>query len=109
MSIHRLLSRHRRITVLVGVIVVIGVSALSVHAALCDDDHQLGGNVTVDLCLFALAVMGPVALGCRAVGRAKRPTLASLATPVLSSNGWLAAVPLASVRAGPVSPAVLRL
>jgi hypothetical protein len=108
---HRLVSHHRRVAVLVGVILVFGVSVLNVHAALCDDDHQVGGNVTVDLCLFAFAIVGgSVALGWRAACRTKRPAFALLAMPVLpDSGGWVAATRMASVRAGPASPAVLRL
>jgi hypothetical protein len=110
-SIQRLLSRHRRIAVLLGVIVVFSVSALNVHAALCDDDHQLGGQVTVDLCLFAMAVMvGPVALGCQAAFRARRPTLNLLTTPGHPNNGgWVTTLLVPYVRAGPVRPTVLRL
>src|SRR5271165_5975210 len=106
---HRLVSRHRRVAVLIGVMLVIGLSALNVHAALCDDDHQVGGNVTVDLCLFAFAVVGgSVALGCRAACRTNRTAFALLAMPVLAdSGGWVAAMRMASVRAGPASPAVL--
>ena len=108
---HRLVARHRRVAVLLGVMLVFGLSAMNLHAVLCHDDHEVGGNVTVDLCLFAFAVVGgSVALGWRAACRTRRPAMALLAMPVLAdSGGWVAAIRMPSVRAGPASPAVLRL
>jgi hypothetical protein len=105
-DINRVVSRHRRITALVGVIVVLGVVALNAHAAL-PEHHDEHGKVTV--CIAALSIAVLAALGChtkRSVGLRMRLTC----TPLLRvMSGFAVDAPCALARAGPSGLAVLRL
>jgi hypothetical protein len=105
-EVNRVVSRHRRITALVGVIVVFGVVALNAHAALPEHHHDHG---KVTMCIAALSIAVLAALGCcakRSLGLGIRLSWAPLLRVVMSVTvdvAWVLA------RAGPSAPAVLRL
>lgn len=104
-SINRAFRRHRRLTLLAGVLIVLGVTALSTHAAL--PEHHDAGE-TVCLCALSIATLGAVA------GVFRRPFLTPL--PVFrlgprprTMNRVAAAAPLSGeARAGPTVLQVLR-
>jgi hypothetical protein len=105
-DVNRVLTRYRRITALVGVIVVFGVVALNAHAALPEHHHDHG---KATMCVAALSIAVLAALGCcakRLLGLRMRPSW----TPVLRAASSLTVnVPWVHARAGPPAPAVLRL
>jgi hypothetical protein len=104
-TIHRLLRRHRRFSALIGVLIVLGVGALNVHAAL-PDHHDAHGVATVCVAALSIAVMA-------AAWSAKRlcnPSIVRRFSVLLRSPGRLIAErPRPAARAGPPRPAVLRL
>jgi hypothetical protein len=59
-DINRGLTRHRRVTALAGVMLLLGVAALSTHAAL-PEHHEPGEEIC--LCAFALATLCAVGMG----------------------------------------------
>jgi nitrate/nitrite transporter NarK len=59
-DVNRVLTRNRRVTALVGVMLLLGVAALSTHAAL-PEHHETGEEIC--LCAFALATLCAVGLG----------------------------------------------
>jgi hypothetical protein len=59
-DINRVLRRHRRVTALVGVMLLLGVAALSTHAAM-PDHHDPGEEIC--LCALALATLCAAGLG----------------------------------------------
>jgi hypothetical protein len=105
-DVNRVLTRHRRITALVGVIVVFGVVALNAHAALPEHHHDHGKT---SMCVAALSIAVLAALGCcakRAVGLGVRLSW----TPVPRAVSSLTVnVPWVHARAGPPAPVILRL
>ena len=107
-TINDFVSRHRRAAALAGVIVILGVVALDAHAMLHENHVQQNGKVT--MCVAALAIATLAALGwwCkkRSPGAATHMVAALLPQ---HSQSLPASPPRASARAGPGSPAVLRL
>jgi hypothetical protein len=59
-DIHRALTRHRRVTAVVGVMLLLGVAALSTHAAV-PDHHDAGEEIC--LCALAIGTLCAVGLG----------------------------------------------
>jgi hypothetical protein len=104
-SLNRLLTRHRRAAAIVGVLVVCGVAALNVHAAL--PEHH-GGDGDATVCVAALAVAVIAALGWRAAGEAtaRDRIVCAPKAPVPISHAT--APPLPRARAGPLAVVVLR-
>ena len=104
---NRFVSRHRRFTALLGVLVVLGVAALNVHAAL-PEHHGGDGDATMCMATLSIAVLA-------AVGWARRRLVESPSAPIftplfLPCEGLLRADrPLPLARAGPPGAAVLRL
>jgi hypothetical protein len=104
-TIHRLLRRHRRLSALLGIVVVLGVAALNVHAAL-PEHHDEHGVATVCVAALSLAVISAVAWN------AKRSSVVSVRrfTSILRIPRRLVADgPRPAARAGPPGAAVLRL
>jgi hypothetical protein len=105
-TIHRLLRRHRRATALLGILIVLGVAALNVHAAL-PEHHDAHGVATVCVAALSLAVMAAIAW------RTKRSPGLSIvrcfATLLRTPGRLVADGPRPVARAGPPGPAVLRL
>ncbi|HEY4429365.1 MAG TPA: hypothetical protein VGN08_14280 [Solirubrobacteraceae bacterium] len=107
-TIQRLMTRHRRGTALIGVLVVLGVAALNAHAALPehhDADHHDGAT----MCLATMSIAVLAALGWRPK-RANDPMAACLVrTPLFRITGRPSvAPPRHAARAGPPWTAVLR-
>jgi hypothetical protein len=105
-SIDRLVSRHRRLTALAGLMIVLGVAALNVHAAL--PEHH-GGQGDASVCEAALSIAVLAVLGWRA--RRAGPTVTRpFFVPILQVAGRMSTeCPPAAARAGPPGPSVLRL
>jgi hypothetical protein len=105
-SINRVVSRHRRATALVGVMVVLGVAALNAHAAL-PEHHHVHGVMT--LCVASLSIAVLAALGLK-TKRSAGPTIRLGRTAVVQiPDGPEAESVSAMARAGPSGPVVLRL
>lgn len=105
-SVNRVLLRRRRLTAVLGVLVVVGVAALNVHAALPEHHHHHG---EMTLCVAALSV-ATAALAGWAVARtwvavAIRPRSTRLRIrPLMRAfTPWPS-----NARAGPLVPVVLR-
>jgi hypothetical protein len=104
--INRVISRHRRATALIGVLVVLGVGALDAHAALPEHHHQ-DGKVTV--CIAALAIADLAALGWCKQSTPNLTTRPRSARRRQAASRPAIDIPKASARAGPSGLAVLRL
>ncbi len=105
-TIHRLLRRHRRFSALLGIVIVLGVAALNVHAAL-PEHHDQNGVATVCLAALSIAVAAAVAWSTKRLFAASIPRRF---TPLPPAPGRLLADgPRANARDGPPGPAVLRL
>jgi hypothetical protein len=104
--INRVLSRHRRVAALIGVVVVLGVGALDAHAALPEHHHE-HGNATV--CIAALAIAGLAALGWCKQGTPSTTTRPGCALLSQAASNFAIDTPGISARAGPLGLAVLRL
>lgn len=100
-SINRVLRRHRRMTALVGVVVVLGVVGLNVHALL--PDHH---DATETVCVCALSIATLVGLGwgwARSLGafvplrRMLTIRVKTSVTPAETLAGMARAGPLGSV------------
>lgn len=104
---NRFVSRHRRFTALLGVLVVLGVAALNVHAAL-PEHHGGDGDATMCIASLSIAVLASVGWASkRLVDPPSAPIFRSLLLPC---EGLLRAErPLPRARAGPLRAAVLRL
>jgi hypothetical protein len=105
-TIQRLLRRHRRVSALIGILVVLGVAALNVHAAL-PEHHDEHGVATVCVAGLSIAVVAAIAWSTKRLF-----DLSSVRrfTPLLCTPGRLVAdSPRAAARAGPPGLAVLRL
>jgi hypothetical protein len=104
-DIDRALTRHRRATALVGVLLLLGVAALSTHAAL-PEHHDAGEEIC--LCAFAIATLCAVGfgLGRSSVSRA----IPCRRMPVLRAPLQIAAAVRVGgmARAGPPVSVVLR-
>ena len=106
-DVNRIVSRHRRIAALAGVLVVLGVAALNAHAALPEhhDDH---GKATMCIAALSIAVLAAVGFCAkRSFGLRMHRSWTPLLLRALSS----VTVDVARVRAraGPPAPTVLRL
>jgi hypothetical protein len=106
-SIDRFLSRHRRTTAAVGVLIVLGVAALNTHEALPEHHHQHG---EATMCLASLSIAVLATMGLLQAKHVATPTTRLGETAVRRSEIRLAvATPSAAARAGPCAPTVLRL
>jgi hypothetical protein len=106
-AIAGLVRRHRRVTALVGVILVLGVVALNAHAALPEHHHGHGERT---LCLAAMSIAVLAAFGLCARDRRTRLGRRLSNSPVARSwPAWTVSSPLAAARAGPPGPLVLRI
>jgi hypothetical protein len=104
----RLLERHRRLTAVLGVVVVLGVAALNVHAALPEHHHDHGG-ATVCVAALSIAVLAAAA-GLLLRARARLARLPRL-DDARRYDGVVRRAPRATSRAGPLRqtvPLVLR-
>jgi hypothetical protein len=105
-SIERFLSRHRRATALVGVLLVLGTAALNTHEALPEHHHQVG-EATVCIAALSIAVLAALGWGTR---RSTGAVTCRIGMAVVRlERGHVTAIPAAIARAGPPGPAVLRL
>lgn len=105
-AINRFLRGRRRTTSLVGIVIVLGVGALSTHAAL--PEHHFNHDVAT-LCVASVAI---ATMAMIAWPRGRTPALtATLArTCDISPGADLAGHrPDAAARAGPSAPLVLRI
>ena len=106
-SIDRFLSRYRRTTALVGVLLVLGVAALNAHEALPEHHHRHGETT---MCIAALSIAVVAALGCQTKRSVGPTTRLDGGTDIRRIVSRLAVQgPSAVARAGPPAPAVLRL
>jgi hypothetical protein len=104
-SSHRLLSSHRRVTALVGLVLVLGVVALNAHAAL-PDHHGHDGDATVCIAALSIAVLATLAWGAK---RADAPAARPMRVPIVWCEHSVSAdSPAPSARAGPSGRVVLR-
>jgi hypothetical protein len=102
---HRLLSRHRRVTALAGLMLVFGVVALNAHAAL-PEHHGHDGDASVCIAALSIAVMATLAWGAK---RADAPTARPMHVPIVWCAYPVSAdSPAPSARAGPSGRVVLR-
>jgi hypothetical protein len=63
-TFHRLLRRHRRLSALLGILIVLGVAGLNVHAAL-PEHHDKNGVATVCVAALSFAVIAGIAWGAK--------------------------------------------
>jgi UDP-N-acetylmuramyl pentapeptide synthase len=105
-TIRRLIARRRRLTAILGVMVVLGVAALNVHAAM-PEHHDKNGVATVCVAALSIAVIAAFAWttkrSCGVI------SVRRFATVLRAPGRLLADVPRPATRAGPPGPAVLRL
>jgi len=105
-TIQRLLRRHRRVTALLGILIVLGVAALNVHAAL-PEHHDQNGVATVCVAALSLAVIGAIAWSTK---RSFAVNIVRRFSSLLRTPGRLVGdTPRPVARAGPPGAAVLRL
>jgi len=105
-TIDRFLLRHRRATALIGVLVVLGVAALNVHAALPEHHDDHGDRATMCVATLSIAVLA--ALGWRPK-RGNGPVACIKGTPLVQIAGRPSVdPPQPAARAGPLWTAVLR-
>lgn len=107
-TFRRLLKRHRRVSALLGILVVLGVAGLNVHAAL-PDHHDKNGVATVCVAALSFAVIAGIAWGTK---RSSGASILRRFGPLLRTPGRLVADgPRAVARDGPPGPGpvVLRL
>jgi hypothetical protein len=105
-TIDRFLSHHRHATAVIGVLVVLGVAALNVHAALPEHHEDHGDGAT--MCIGTLSIAVLAALGFRAK-RVNGPVACLVRTPLVPIRGRLwGEPPEPAARAGPPWTAVLR-
>lgn len=99
------IARHRTFAALLGIVLVLGVAALNVHAAL-PEHHDAHGLATV--CVAALSI----AILAAASGAARRPLRTQFVPRMLGTVLWpaplAASAPCAAARAGPPDGTVLR-
>lgn len=105
-DVNRVVRRHRRLVALLSVLVVLGVAAVGVHAALCRCDDAA---CTACLCATASAFATLAGIGW-SKGAAPFARTRTIAVRILAAPTWLViSPPRNSARAGPVQLAVLRL
>ena len=104
LNVERFLSRHRRATALVGIVLVLGVAALNAHAAL-PEHHDHDGVGT--MCVAALSIAVLAALGWRAERAAATTPCVRLAGQRRPVFSLARDTPRPRARAGP--PGVLPL
>jgi hypothetical protein len=105
-TIRRFLRRHRRVSALLGILIVLGVAGLNVHAAL-PEHHDTNGVATVCVAALSLAVIGAIAWSTK---RAFATSIVRRFASLLCTPGRLVAdTPRPVARAGPPGAAVLRL
>jgi hypothetical protein len=105
-KLRRLAGQHRRLVMLLGVLVVLAISAAGIHAAICGcDDEQ---------CLACAIVAGTVVATAAGTGwrrvrpMPKWPYRVALAPAFPECQAFLS-LPLVDARAGPSGLAVFRL
>jgi len=102
----RVVRRHRRVVMLLSVLVVLGVAAVGVHAALCRCDDAA---CTACLCATAGALATIAGIGW-SKGAAPLEQTRTIAERILAApTGLVTSPPRNSARAGPVQFAVLRI
>jgi hypothetical protein len=106
LRINRAFKRHRRVTVLAGAIIVLGVAALSTHAAL-PGHHDAGEGACA--CALAIATIGG-ALGWGFGRPLLGPLLGLRCVPVVHKRMTVLADPRLRgiARAGPAGPVIRR-
>ncbi len=104
-SVNRFLLRHRRITALLGTILVLGVVGLNAHASL-PEHHDTPGHATMCIAALSIAVLAAVGLAARclsAPATALRPACIAAVKDRIGLD-----VTCSNARAGPAAPLVLR-
>lgn len=104
-TLRRAIARHRTLAALLGVVLVLGVAALNVHAAL-PEHHDAHGLTTVCVAALSIAVLAACSWG------ATRPLRTAFVPRLLDTVPWpaplAAPAPRAAARAGPPGAIVLR-
>jgi len=105
-SVNDLIRRHRRVTALVGLLIVLGVAALNAHEAL-PEHHEHHGVATV--CIAALSIATLAALGWGARHDARPVSSVRLVCVARTPIRFDPRPPRALARAGPPGRLPLRL
>jgi hypothetical protein len=97
--------RHRRVTALLGTIIVLGVVGLNAHAAL-PEHHDTPGHVTMCVGALSIAILAAAGLMARCL---LAPATAMRRIRLPRVEGRIAADTTSSnARAGPAVPFVIR-